>query len=574
LSPISRRQFTTTAAAFATGMAASKKQLWAAQQAANPKGRLATTAERQLAKGPFQPTWDSLRSQYKVPEWFRDAKFGMWAHWSAQCVPEQGDWYARKMYIQGDPMNAYHVKTHGHPSKVGFKDIDTIWKPDAWRPAELLDLYQKTGAQYFMALACHHDDFDCFRSRYHDWNATQLGPMKDIVGTWRNLVRERGMRFSVSNHSSHAWHWLQTSYGYDPEGPMAGIRYDAYQLQTNWRAASKGSAWEGHDPNELYVGPTYVLPDGIKTAAEALAWHNAHDRIWDENPPAAHPEFVNQWFLRCKDLMDTYEPDMVYFDDNELPLGQAGLDATAHFYNSSVAKHGDVDVVVTGKNIRPAYKGAIVLDLERGRADQILDEPWQVDTCLGDWHYKRSLYEQHRYKTPTFVIHTLLDAVSKNGNLCLNVPVRGNGEIDSDELAIVQAIGAWMRANNEGIFASRPFTVYGEGASDESGIGGFREDKGRAMTAEDIRFTTKSGYLYAYALGWPADGKLQIKTLGKSGTTPVHEVARVELLGSSAPLQFEQTADALVVTLPETKTSDIAVGLKIASANGQVRGSV
>ena len=540
-------------------------------QRAMPAGRLATSAERGIAAGPFQPTWESLKAGYKPPVWFRDAKFGIWAHWSAQCVPEQGDWYARKMYIQGDPAHEFHVKTYGHPSKVGFKDIDLMWKVDGWRPEEMLDLYQKAGAQYFMALANHHDNFDTFRSQHHGWNSTKLGPMRDIIGTWRKLVRERGMKFAVSNHSGHAWHWFQTAYGYDPEGPMAGVRYDAATLTA---ASGKGTAWAGLDPQELYVGPTYALPDGIKTAKDALAWHDAHDRKWDENPPAAHPEFVNRWFLRCQDLMDSYEPDMVYFDNNELPLGQAGLDVTAHFYNRSVAKHGHVECVVTGKNIRPEYKGAIVLDLERGRTDKILDEPWQVDTCLGDWHYRRSIFEEHKYKTPKTVVHILVDAVAKNGNLCLNVPVRGNGEIDADEKAIVEGIGAWMKVNGEGIYGSRPFAVFGEGPPEEITKGQFNEGKGRPYGAEDFRFTTKGGKLYAYSLGVPADGVLRLKTLGRNGTTAVKNVERVELLGSDAAVKFEQTAEALVVTLPEkVRGEGIAVGLKIA-AGREVVGSV
>lgn len=573
--PMTRRSFTKHSAALAAaGLLPRFSARALAQSRAMPAGRLATSAEREIAAGPFRPTWESLQQGYKAPDWFRDAKFGMWAHWSAQCVPEQGDWYARRMYIQGDAANKFHVEHYGHPSKVGFKDIDCMWKVDAWRPEEMLDLYQKAGATYFMALAVHHDNFDCWNSRYHDWNATRLGPMRDIVGTWRKLVRERGMRFGVSNHSSHAWHWLQTAYGYDPEGPMAGVRYDAYQLQGKGRGAGAGTKWAGHDPDELYVGPTYALPDGIKSAEEARKWHDAHDRKWDEGAPPLHPEFVNRWYLRCKDLFDTYEPDMMYFDDDELPLGQAGLDVTAHMYNRSVAKHGRTECVVTGKHIRPEYKGAIVLDLERGRTDRVLDEPWQVDTCIGDWHYRRSLYEENKYKTPTFVIHTLLDAVSKNGNLCLNIPVRGDGSIDDKERAIVEAIGAWVRPNAEGIFGSRPFETFGEGRVAEAKASGFDEEKRRPFDATDIRFTTNHGKLYAYALGWPADGKLHIRALAKDGPTAVKTVARVEMMGSSEPLRFEQTREELVITLPEKRTSEIAVGLRIASANGAVKGSV
>jgi len=183
----------------------------------------------EVMPGKFKPTWDSLK-QWRMPEWFRDAKFGIWAHWSAQCVPEQGDWYARRMYMQGDHCYDFHVKTYGHPTKVGFKEIDHMWKAERWEPEKLLDLYVKTGAKYFMALACHHDNLDCFDSTHHNWNSVKVGPKKDIVGTWEKLVRARGIRFGVSNHSSHAWHWFQVAYGYDPEGARAGQRYDAWKL--------------------------------------------------------------------------------------------------------------------------------------------------------------------------------------------------------------------------------------------------------------------------------------------------------------------------------------------------------
>ena len=539
----------------------------ALERRANPPGRVATSAERELATGPFQPTWQSLREGYRAPDWFRDAKFGMWAHWSAQCVPEQGDWYAHYMYVQGSRQYDFHVKTYGHPSKVGFKDIDAMWKADQWQPEYLLDLYVKAGAKYFMTLANHHDNFDNFRSRFHGWNSTRLGPMRDIVGTWRGLVRDRGLRFAVSSHASHAWDWFQTAYGHDVSGPMAAVRYDGFATA----AQGKGTTWAGLDPQNLYVGPTYVLPEGVTSEAEAEGWFRHIIDRWDEYPPPLHPEFTNRWFLRHKDLIDTYDPDMIYFDDTELPLGQTGVDITAHLYNRSVERRGKVDVVVTGKQIRTEYKGAIVLDLERGRSDRILDEPWQADTCLGDWHYKREIFDKHGYKTPKTVVHMLLDTVSKNGNLCLNVPLRGNGAIDSDELAIVQGIAAWMQTHSEGIYGSRPYTVFGEGPPEEVTTGGFNEGNGRPYTAEDIRFMTRDGRLYAYALGWPQDGVLRIRTLGIKSATPVAKVARVEAVGSDAPLKFEQTQEALLITLPDARRNEIATGVRISADRGLVQ---
>lgn len=546
----------------AVGQAAASKRLMGLvpESAANPNGRVARSAERDLASGPFEPTWHSLKAQYKTPDWFRDAKFGIWAHWTAQCVPEQGDWYARKMYIQGNPVYDYHVKTYGHPSKFGFKDIDTIWKAEKWNPEELMTLYQVAGAKYFMTLANHHDNFDNYNSKYHDWNSTRIGPMKDIVGTWASICKKRGLRWGVSNHSGHAWHWYQTAFGYDAEGPMAGVRYDGFTK----RSQGTGKAWNGLDPQELYVGPSLVVPDGFTSAKEMANWHEANDRIWDENPPCDDPYFTNTWFLRCKDLLDTYEPDMLFFDNAEFPLGQTGLDITAHFYNSNMKRHGgNLEAVVTGKVFAPQHMGAAVLDLERGLSDDILPLPWQTDTCIGDWHYNIHTFEQHKYKSAKTVIHLLADIVSKNGNLCLNIPLKGDGTIDSDERQILQDIGSWMPVNGEAIFGTRPFKVYGEGPPDVIATGNFNEGEGRPHTAEDIRFTVKDGRLYAIALGWPEDGKLKIKTLAQGSRYLPAEITKVEMLGSNQSLKFERTADALVIAVPSRKPNDIAYGFRI-----------
>ena len=547
------------------GKAALSKRMLALAPAstANPAGRVATSAERDLAQGPFEPDWHSLKSQYQTPEWFRDAKFGIWAHWSAQCQPEQGDWYARYMYIQGTPQYEHHLKTYGHPSKAGFKDIDAIWKAENWDPNALMDLYQAAGAKYFMTLANHHDNFDNFNSKYHAWNSTRIGPMKDIVGTWAAICKKRGIRLGVSNHSAHAWHWFQTAFSYDAEGPLAGVRYDGWTK----RSQGSGTAWAGLDPQELYVGPALVAPDGIVSAKAMADWQEKNGRVWDENPPCDNPEFTNTWFLRCKDLLDTYQPDLIYFDDNELPLGQTGLDITAHYYNSNLKLHaGKLEAVVFGKNFVPQHLGAVTLDIERGLSNEILPRPWQTDTCIGDWHYKRSLFDDHKYKTAKTVIHMLADIVSKNGNLCLNIPLRGDGTIDSDERQVLTELAAWMKVNGEAIFATRPFSIYGEGPPEVLVTGRFNEGKGRPYTAEDFRFTTKDGKLYAIALGWPQDGKLRIKTLAKGSKDMPREIAKVEMLGYSTPLKFDHTPDALVVTLPDNKPNDIAYSFRITPA--------
>jgi alpha-L-fucosidase len=513
-----------------------------------------------IASGPFLATWESLASQYRCPDWFRDAKFGIWAHWSAQCVPEQGDWYARQMYIQGHPQYDFHVRTYGHPSTFGFMELDHLWKAEKWEPDQLMKLYVQAGAKYFVSLANHHDNFDNYNSKHHAWNCVRVGPKRDIVGTWAKIARSHGLRFGVSNHSAHSWHWFQTAYGYDGDGPQAGVRYDAHRLT---RSDGKGTWWEGLDPQDLYTGRNIVMPDGVTGAKAVADWHQKNDRPWTEKVPSMNPAFVEKWFLRCKDLVDSYRPDLLYFDNiGELPLEQAGLDITAHLYNISVAK-GATQAVVNVKGIDAARRPALVEDYERGASDVIQPAPWQTDTCIGEWHYRRSLFDEHRYKTVTRVVHTLVNVVSKNGNLLLSIPVRGDGTIDEDEIRFLGGMATWMRVNGEAIFGTRPWKVAGEGPTKSAG-GMFNEGRA-AYGAQDVRFTTKGDTLFAFLLGWPAGRRAVIASL--ASTSPYlagRRVGEVSLLGASSRVEWTQDENGLSVQLPPgPPPTEHAVALKI-----------
>jgi alpha-L-fucosidase len=514
--------------------------------------RVGLSAES-LAPGPFRPEWDSLTAQYTAPDWFRDAKFGIWAHWSAQCVPEAGDWYARNMYLQGQKQYDHHLQNYGHPADTGFMEMNNRWKAENWRPGDLLDLYVKAGARYFVSLANHHDNFDNFASRFHDWNSTRVGPKRDIVGIWARAARERGLKFGVSNHSAHAWHWFQPSYGYDPEGPRAGERYDAWKLT---KYDGKGKWWEGLDPQELYAGAVMPMPAGIASVKDADAWHAAHDRVWEETPPLANPAFVRQWYLRCKDLIDSYQPDLLYFDNTGLPLGQAGLDMTAHFYNSSIARHGSLQAVVNCKMLPDDRRAAVVEDVERGFRSDVVPHPWQTDTCIGDWHYNRERFLQKSYMPADAVVHRLCDVVSKNGCLLLSIPVRGDGTIDEEERKIVEGVAGWTGRYGDAIFGSRPWRLSGEGPT-QVASGQFGERTLKPFEAADIRFTTKGATLFAMTLGQP-QGMVHIKSLAARGT-----VRRVEILGMPGPLTFQQDADGLHVTVPPGASHAYGAALKI-----------
>jgi alpha-L-fucosidase len=516
------------------------------------------TEEERITPGPFEPSWQSLKAGYTPPEWYRDAKFGLWAHWGAQCVPEAGDWYARHMYVQGHPQYQHHAATYGHPADTGFMDIQNLWTAENWDPDDLLDLYQRAGARYFVTMANHHDNLDAWDSRWHDWNTTRVGPKRNIVGTWAEKVRQRGMKFGVSNHAAHAWHWFQTAYGYDPEGPRAGERYDASKLSHHDGA---GTWWEGLDPQELYTGATMPMPPGIGSIAEAEAWHEANDRVWNEEPPPLNPIFVRNWYRRCKDLIDRYTPDLVYFDNFDLPLGWAGLEIAAHYYNSALARRGALDVVLTTKELHPDRQGAVVEDVERGYRAEIVPHVWQTDTCLGEWHYKRELFERKSYMGADAVIHRLCDVVAKNGNLLLSVPMRGDGTIDSEERAIIEAVGGWTGRFGEAIFATRPWRVFGEGPTAVVS-GQFGEAAAKPFTARDIRFTTRQGALYATTLGRPA-GSLSIASLADGGPFGGGSVERVELVGAPSPLAFRRDGAGLHVEVPPEAGHDFGIALKI-----------
>jgi alpha-L-fucosidase len=498
------------------------------------------------APGPFQGSWESLAAGYQTPDWFRDAK--IWAHWSAQCVPEFGDWYGRLMYVQGDPFYAHHLKHYGHPSRTGFMEIENLWTAKNWEPERLMGLYKAAGAKYFMTLANHHDNLDTFDSAHHAWNTLRVGPKRDIVGTWEKIARREGLKFGVSNHSAHAWHWWQVAYGYDAEGPLAGARYDAFRLT---KADGRGKWWEGLDPQALYVGPSMVAPDGLASIAAMNAWHDQHDGVWTEAPPPNNPGFTRNWRLRCDDLIDKYRPDIVYFDNTGLPLGQAGLDAAAHYYNASIGWHGDLQVVATGKKLTPLQRRGIVEDVERGFSDRLRPEPWQTDTCIGSWHYDRPLYDRGGYKSARMVIQRLADVAAKNGCLLLSIPMRGDGTIDDKEEAILADMAAWMAVNGEAIFATRPWKVFGEGPT-KVADGMSNEGSAAAFTPADIRFTTKDGVLYALAMDWPT-GPLTITSLAAGSPLAPGAVERVELLGSSAPLAFVRGAEGLSIALPERR---------------------
>ena len=513
--------------------------------------------DQQIIDGPFKANWDSLQA-YQAPDWYRNAKFGIWAHWGPQCQPAFGDWYAREMYMEGNNKYKYHLEKYGHPSVFGFKDVINEWKAEKWNPGELLSLYKKAGARYFMALANHHDNFDLYNSKYHNWNAVNLGPKKDLIGGWRNAALEHGMKFGVSVHASHAWSWYETSRRADKQGAYAGVPYDGWLTKKD----GKGKWWEGYDPQELYAQSHPFSENSQDNGGIHKQWD------WGNGVAVPSNAYCKKFLNRTLDLINQYHPDLLYFDDTALPLwpiNDAGLKIAAHYYNKSIKEKGRVEVALFGKILNEQQRKCMIWDIERGQSNSIEPLPWQTDTCIGSWHYNQPVFDNHKYKSAKTVIQTLADIVSKNGNLCLSVPVRGDGTIDSDERKIVEEIGQWMQKNSEAIYDTRPWKIFGEGPAIETAAPltaqGFNEGKGKPFVAEDIRFTSKNEMLYAIFLGWPADGSLLIKNLAKGKHK---NISRVDLLGSGRSIPFEQQDDGLRVKLPaEIPTLSYANVLRI-----------
>ncbi len=499
----------------------------------------APTANLPIAKGKFQPADESFK-QYQYPDWFRDAKFGIWSHWGPQAVPRQGDWYARKMYehdglnrktgksIGQSDDNKYHVEHYGHPSKFGYKDIIPLWKAEKWDPEQLMALYKKAGAKYFVSMGTHHDNFFLWNSKIHRWNSVNMGPKKDVVGLWQNAAKKNGMRFGVSEHLGASFTWFQTAHSADKNGPMAGVPYD------------------GNDPKyaDLYHGK--AAPD---------------DKEW----LTKNPVWQREWYDSIKELIDNYKPDLLY-SDSVLPFGDVGRSMLAHLYNQDMAKNGGkLQAVYTCKQ---ESDGKWVRDIERGVAEGISPQPWQTDTSIGDWYYRTG----QKYKSSKEIVQMLTDIVSKNGNLLINVVQTPEGDLEPDMLKTLDEIAAWIKVNGEGIYSSRPWKVYGEGpstkAQEKGRFGGLKDVPDKGYAPEDFRFTTsKDGKtLYAFCLGTPA-GEIKITSLGRNSKLADKKLASVQLLGSKQKLDWKQEADAVVIKNPAGLAASPATGFKIVFAN-------
>ena len=446
----------------------------------------------------------------RFPPGFETLSSASGAHWGPQSAIEAGDWYARNMYLQDHKQNRYHVQHYGHPSKFGYKDTIPLWKAEHFDPEHLMGLYKKAGAKYFMSMGVHHDNFDLWDSRHNPWNVVAMGPKRDVVGEWRRAARNAGLKFGVSEHLWIAYKWFSVSHASDLRGPDKGVPYDGANPANQSLYIPSDQIWRELDWNE----------DGIPD------WWKRH------------------WYARMRDLIDHYQPDFLY-SDGALPFEDYGMSIVAHLYNKNARGSGGTEGVYFSKRPADSETGTCVLDRERGILDEILSRPWQTDTCIGEWHYLRGV----EYKSAKTVIDMLVDIVSKNGNLMLNFPLPASGMLDKEELTVLEGITEWMAVNSEGIYATRPWKVSGEGepvSAKADTAKAFNEKGRRLLNAADVRFTTKGKDLFAFVMGWP-DYAIQIRSLAGNTALHVGKIENVELVGSTSQVEWVQNNEGLKI---------------------------
>jgi len=472
----------------------------------------------------FEASWESLQ-QYECPEWFRDAKLGIFLHWGPSSVAAIDDWYGRHMYVQGHPAYEYHVKTYGHPSEFGFKDLIPLWKAEKFDPDHLVKLFKKAGAGYIVPVATFHDNFDLWDSKYQRWNSVNMGPGKDIVGMWKDATLKNGLRFGVSTHMDRVPSWFNTSKGSDSTGPLAGVLYD------------------GNNP--LY--------------ADLYGRKNDEGMDWPYLPKNASMSWKETWAIRTSDLIGKYHPDLLYFDGG-IPYVGVGLSVIANYFNDNQKwNNGRLDAVLNLKKtkVSGAYReGMCVQDLERSKLTGIKPDPWQTDTSIGPWFCRKD----GSYETPNAIIDMLIDIVSKNGNLLLNIPLKADGSLDAKSLNMLTEMGNWITINEEAIFGTRPWQIYGEGPTSVKEE--YSEKIREKFTSRDIRFTTKGKVLYAICLDWP-DSKKSIVVKSLSTGKKPYNITSISLLGYKGLLKWERDKEGLEIFLPEKKPCEHAIVIRI-----------
>lgn len=479
--------------------------------------------ERQTNDGPYRADWETLE-KYETPQWFADAKFGIFIHWGGLSVSGIiHEWYPRNLYLQGDQCYEAHLKKYGPQDKVGYKELLAQFKAEKWDPADWARLFKQAGARYVVPVAEHHEGFSMYDSVLSEWTATKMGPKRDIVADLGRAVRAQGMHFGVSSHrAEHTFYFA----------PGRDIRSDV------------------NDPNyaSLY-GPAHPWMRDPKTMSNDWTYVSR--------------EFADDWLARTAELVAKYKPDLVYFDGGiGQPNFRPNVTRFVSYYYNYGAQH-DIPAVITMKDYSMNWKSA-VRDFEPSMSEQIEPSPWQTDTSISNlsWGY----LEKDEFKSSDFIVHQLIDIVSKNGNLLLNIGPRPDGTISDEVRQELLEVGAWLGQNGDAIYGTRPWKIYGEGPTRvQAGYGKDKDTK--PSTPQDFRFTKKGNNLYAIQMAWPTDGRAVIHALGSTQEAKGLKITDVKLLGSQAKLQWHQYEYALEVRLPDEAPGKYAYALQVATSN-------
>ncbi len=470
----------------------------------------------------FEPTWESLRG-YSVPGWYSDAKFGIFVHWGLYAVPAyNNEWYSRNMYLQGSDEFQHHVETYGPHTQFGYKDFIPMFKGERFDPDAWIALFKKAGARYVVPVAEHHDGFALYDCPFSRWNAVQMGPKRDVIGELAQAARRQELIFGLSYHRLENWWFFDQGKKFDSD-----VQDPAY-------ADFYGPAMPGPTPGT----------DEWKL------------RDWSPPPDA---KFLDGWLGRALDLVDKYQPQLFYFDwwIQQYVLEPYLQEFAAYYYNRG--REWDHGATIIYK-YEAFPEGTAVYEVERGQLAGINPRVWQTGTSISksSWGY----VENQQYKTASDIIGDLVDVVSKNGVMLLNVGPRADGTIPEQEQEVLLEIGRWLEANGEAIYGSRPWHVFGEGPT-EVGEGAFTDTEREAYTSEDIRFTTQGDVLYAICLGWPDDGEVTIRSLGAGGPAGEPPIRQVSLLGSPQALSWSLTVDGLRIETPAERPCQHAYVFKI-----------
>jgi alpha-L-fucosidase len=474
--------------------------------------------DREANGGPLQPDWESLK-KHQTANWYQDAKFGIFIHWGVYSVPAfDNEWYPRNMYLQGGKDFQHHVATYGPQSKFGYKDFIPQFKAENFDARVWADLFRKAGAKYVVPVAEHHDGFAMYDSGLNDWSVAKMGPKRDIVGELATAVRAAGMHFGASSH--RAEHYFFMNGGREFDSDVRDPKYDSF------------------------YGP-------------------AHAGVTDKNGQkwAAHPDatYLNDWLARTAEIVTKYHPEVVWFDwwINTKEF-EPYLKRFAAFYYNDAAKNNYTAAINYKFTAFP--DGVAVLDIERGLLESSRKLLWQTDTSVSvkSWGYIKG----DTFRSPESLIQMLVDIVSKNGCLLLNVGPKPDGTIPDEATRLLLDMGRWLGVNGEAIYGTRAWTISGEGPTKVQG-GSFHDTETSGYSASDIRFTTKGGVLYAIALGWPSGGHLTIKSLANGAPNTFATVNHVRLLGSNADIKWRRDKDGLHLDVPATKPGEYAYVFKI-----------